>query len=362
MKEAARPPTEHSLPIRIRSVGKSFGGFTALDAVDLDIGAGEFITLLGPSGSGKTTLLNVLAGFLRPERGEVFFGDRDVTLLPPQERNLGVVFQNYALFPHMSVAENVAFPLKARKVGEREREERVEKALDLVQLGGYGTRRIDQLSGGQRQRVALARAVVFEPRIILMDEPLSALDKQLRELMQIELRHLHAKLGATTVYVTHDQREALTMSDRVAVLDRGRILQVDEPRRLYDEPADAFVARFVGESTLLKVKRAGDRHVSLGATLLAAQRALPASGELLLALRAEKMLLLEDGAGEGFNRLSATVTETVFQGDFVTVFARLEGGESVSVRQVARHSGDVPAVGTRTTIGIHPDHTVVVPA
>jgi putative spermidine/putrescine transport system ATP-binding protein len=351
-----------SLPIRVRSVSKAFGGFAALADVSLDIGAGEFITLLGPSGSGKTTLLNVLAGFLRPEAGQVFFGERDVTLLAPQERNLGVVFQNYALFPHMSVAENVAFPLKARKVGESERTARVDKALDLVQLAGFGARRIDQLSGGQRQRVALARAVVFEPKIILMDEPLSALDKQLREVMQIELRHLHAKLGATTVYVTHDQREALTMSDRVAVLDKGRILQVDTPRRLYDEPADAFVARFVGESTLLPVQRAGESEVRLGSTLLTAQRPVSANGNLLLALRAEKMILLQDGAGDGLNRLAATVTEIVFQGDIVTVFAQLESGESVSVRQVARHGENVPAVGSRTVIGIHPEHTVVVSA
>jgi putative spermidine/putrescine transport system ATP-binding protein len=360
LTETARQPESQSLPISVRSVSKAFGGFAALADVSLEIGAGEFITLLGPSGSGKTTLLNVLAGFLRPEAGQVCFGARDVTLLPPQDRNLGVVFQNYALFPHMSVAENVAFPLKARKVGEAERASRVEKALDLVQLGGYGARRIDQLSGGQRQRVALARAVVFEPKIILMDEPLSALDKQLRETMQIELRHLHAKLGATTVYVTHDQREALTMSDRVAVLNQGRILQVDEPRKLYEQPADAFVARFVGESTLLPVKREGERVVSIGGRLLTAQRAVPASGNLLLALRAEKLVLLDDRGGEDLNRLPAVVTETVFQGDAVTIFAQLEGGESVCVRQVARHGQHVPIVGELATLGIHPDHTVVV--
>jgi putative spermidine/putrescine transport system ATP-binding protein len=224
---------ERSLPIKVANVGKRYGSVAVLDDVSLDIAAGEFVTLLGPSGSGKTTLLNIIAGFTRLDGGQVYFGDEDVSLLPAHKRNLGVVFQNYALFPHLSVAENVAFPLRARRVDRAAREDRVARALELVRLPGYGNRGIHQLSGGQRQRVALARAVVFDPKIILMDEPLSALDKQLREEMQIELRHLHAKLGATTVYVTHDQREALTMSDRVAVLKNGRLVQFDAPEGLY---------------------------------------------------------------------------------------------------------------------------------
>jgi putative spermidine/putrescine transport system ATP-binding protein len=356
------PAGESSLPIRIQGLAKAFGSYQALREVDLDIAAGEFVTLLGPSGSGKTTLLNLLAGFLRPDAGQVYFGEREVTLLAPQERNLGVVFQNYALFPHMSVAQNVAFPLQARKVPPAERERRVAKALDLVQLSGFGARRVEELSGGQKQRVALARAVVFEPKIILMDEPLSALDKQLRELMQIELRHLHAKLGSTTVYVTHDQREALTMSDRVAVLNQGRILQVDSPQRLYEQPSDAFVARFVGESTLLPVERAGGRRIRLAGTVLEARAEPPAAGDLLLALRAEKMLLLPDGAppSDVLNLLPAIVTELVYQGDALTVFVRLESGASVAVRQPARHGEPAPQPGMRTVIGIPPEHTVVV--
>src|SRR5215469_1614577 len=204
-----------SLPISMRQVTKKYGNVLALDHVDLDIRSGEFLTLLGPSGSGKTTLLTVLAGFTRPDHGSLRFGDAEMIATPPHKRGVGMLFQ------HMSVAENVAFALRLRGVGRSECIERVEKALEMVRLGGFGSRGIDQLSGGQRQRVALARAMVFEPRIMLMDEPLSALDKQLREHMQIELRQLHDKLGMTTVYVTHDQREALTMSDRIAVVNGG---------------------------------------------------------------------------------------------------------------------------------------------
>jgi len=271
------------------------------------------------------------------------------------------VFQNYALFPHMTVAANVAFPLEARRVPKAEIAGRVERALELVQLGGYGGRAIDQLSGGQRQRVALARAVVFEPRIILMDEPLSALDKQLREHMQIELRHLHAKLGATTVYVTHDQREALTMSDRVAVLNKGRIVQVDAPRRIYEEPADRFVAEFVGESTLIPVERAGDAAVRLDGRVLATAHALPASGPLLLALRSEKLVLAAEAEGT-VNRLDGTVSEIIYQGDSVLVFARLGEGPTVAMRRAARHDdlARLPPVGAPVALALHPQHTVVV--
>ena len=194
------------LPITISGVTKTYGAVYALDSFDLAIQQGEFLTLLGPSGSGKTTLLMALAGFLRPDSGSIKFADREIILTPPHKRDVGMVFQNYALFPHMTVAANVGYPLKLRKRPADEIAEKVEAALDTVQLGGYGARRINQLSGGQRQRVALARAIVFGPRILLMDEPLSALDKQLRERMQIELRHLHERLGMTTVYVTHDQR------------------------------------------------------------------------------------------------------------------------------------------------------------
>ena len=260
-----------SLPISARQITKSFGNLLALDRIDIDIRSGEFLTLLGPSGSGKTTLLMVLAGFSRPDQGSLKFGDAEVIRLAPHKRDVGMVFQSYALFPHMNVAGNIGFPLRLRGVAKAEAALRIEQALEMVQLSGYGGRRVDELSGGQRQRVALARAIVFEPRILLMDEPLSALDKQLREHMQIELRRLHDKLGMTTVCVTHDQREALTMSDRVAVINYGRIMQLDTPQRLYERPANRFVAEFVGESAFLPVIFQGDSSL-LQATLAEGHR------------------------------------------------------------------------------------------
>ncbi len=240
-----------SLPITIDRVRKAFSSYVALDDVSLEIAAGEFLTLLGPSGSGKTTLLMALAGFVRPESGSLIIGDRDITRLSPDKRDIGIVFQNYALFPHMSVLANVEYPLKLRKVPKSEARERALAALARVRLDGYGDRNIAALSGGQRQRVALARAIVFEPRVMLMDEPLSALDKNLREHMQFEIRRLHDDLGITTIYVTHDQREALTMSDRIAVMHAGKIQQIASPSEIYHHPKSRFVAQFMGEANII---------------------------------------------------------------------------------------------------------------
>ena len=220
--------------------------------------------MLGPSGSGKTTLLMAIAGFNRPDSGRICFGDDDVTVLPPHKRGVGMVFQNYALFPHMSVFENVAFPLKLRKIPADEKRQRVTEALQTVQLSDFAERGIDQLSGGQRQRVALARAFVFGPKILLMDEPLSALDKKLREEMQIELKQLHRQLGVTTVYVTHDQREALTMSDRIAVINDGELAQIGTPRDIYNSPTNHFVASFIGESTFLPLTKSDTNFLFFG--------------------------------------------------------------------------------------------------
>ncbi|PKA44620.1 ABC transporter ATP-binding protein (plasmid) [Rhizobium sullae] len=242
-----------SLPIAIGTVRKVFGSYVALNDVSLDVAAGEFLTLLGPSGSGKTTLLMALAGFVRPDSGSLIIGGRDVTRLSPEKREIGIVFQNYALFPHMSVLANVQYPLMLRRVPKAEARERALGALARVKLVGYGERNIAALSGGQRQRVALARAIVFEPRVMLMDEPLSALDKNLREHMQFEIRRLHDDLGVTTIYVTHDQREALTMSDRIAVMDAGEIQQIGKPSEIYHHPTNRFVAEFMGEANILPV-------------------------------------------------------------------------------------------------------------
>src|SRR5215469_3567245 len=238
--------------VKFIDVEKSYDGRTlAVRDLTLEVGRSEFLTLLGPSGSGKTTTLNMLAGFERPTRGEILLGGRPVDRLPPYERNIGMVFQSYALFPHMTVGENVAFPLGVRRIRRAEIADRVRRALAMVRLEAFADRRPAQLSGGQQQRIALARALVFEPSLVLMDEPLGALDKKLREQMQIEIKLLHERFGLTVVYVTRDQSEALTMSDRIAVFHDGRVVQQGTPDRLYTSPADAFVAGFIGENNLL---------------------------------------------------------------------------------------------------------------
>ena len=349
-----------ALPIKVQGVTKAYGRVYALDDVDLDIESGEFLTLLGPSGSGKTTLLMVLAGFTRPDRGSLRFGETEMIRTPPHLRNVGMVFQSYALFPHMSVAGNIGYPLKLRGMDKPLMAERIDWALATVQLEGFSERRIDQLSGGQKQRVALARAIVFEPRILLMDEPLSALDKKLRERMQIELRHLHDQLGMTTVYVTHDQREALTMSDRIAVINHGRLMQLDSPEKLYDRPANPFVADFIGESTFLPVERHGGRMISGGMELKLDSP--PPVGELLLMLRPERVRILNDDEGGKINRFSATVRDVVFQGDSFLLVALLEDGSEVAVRGVVRSAtiAALPKPGSPIALGLEPADTVLI--
>ncbi|MEM7426515.1 MAG: ABC transporter ATP-binding protein [Pseudomonadota bacterium] len=351
-----------ALPISIGNVTKTYGSVFALDDVSLEVESGEFLTLLGPSGSGKTTLLMVLAGFTRPDHGSLKFGEREVIRMPPHKRDVGMVFQNYALFPHMSVAGNVGFPLKLRNVQGAELAERVEGALETVQLGGYGERGIDQLSGGQKQRVALARAIVFEPRILLMDEPLSALDKKLREHMQIELRHLHDKLGMTTVYVTHDQREALTMSDRIAVINHGRLMQLDEPRTIYDHPANTFVADFIGESTFVPVSIAGGKASFGGAALQTADKPDGAARYNLM-MRPERLSFISGRKPKDMNVFKATVSDLVFQGESFLMYAALSDGTQVAVRGATQRDAmaTMPAVGEAVSLGLHRDDTVLIP-
>lgn len=350
-----------ALPITIRGVTKTYGKVFALDHVDLDVKSGEFLTLLGPSGSGKTTLLMVLAGFTRPDHGSVKFGDDEVIRTPPHKRDVGMCFQNYALFPHMTVAANVAFPLKLRGYSKADAAAKSEEALETVQLGGYGDRRVDQLSGGQKQRVALARAIVFEPRILLMDEPLSALDKKLREHMQIELRHLHEKLGMTTVYVTHDQREALTMSDRVAVINHGKLMQLDEPRRLYDRPANRFVADFIGESTFLPVDIQGSTALFAGKELDLAEPPQPGKAYELL-VRPEQISILGENTRTDTNVFDAKVQEIVFQGDSFLLYAELADGSLLSLRGSTHRDtmAKTPDVGEPVRLGLHRDDTVLI--
>jgi len=352
-----------ALPISVSNISKTYGKVHALDDVSLEVRKGEFLTLLGPSGSGKTTLLMVLAGFTRPDCGSLKFGDREVIRTPPHLREVGMTFQSYALFPHMTVAGNVGYPLRLRKVPKLEITTRVEQALETVRLGGFGDRRIDQLSGGQRQRVAVARAIVFEPRILLMDEPLSALDKKLRDQMQIELRQLHEKLGMTTVYVTHDQREALTMSDRIAVVNHRQIMQLATPRDLYERPSNWFVADFIGESTFLRVRRDGDR-VRYGEQALLHTVPAPDKADLLLMIRPERITLAPDGPRPGANNFAAVVTDMVYQGDSYLLHSRLGDGNMIALRGAVRGSSlsAMPSVGDHVTLSMTSEDTVLIDA
>ena len=348
--------------VKISNAVKRYGTFAALNDVSLDVAPGEFLSILGPSGSGKTTLLGLLGGFVQPTSGSIHLGDTDITHMPPHKRDIGIVFQNYALFPHMTVGENITFPLRARRMPKDQWPAKLQAALEMVELSGYADRAISALSGGQRQRVALARAMIFEPRLILMDEPLSALDKQLRETMQLELKQLHAKLGATIIYVTHDQREALTMSDRIAVMKNGRLVQVDNPRDLHDRPCDSFVASFIGEAMLLPVTRDG-AGLSLGGRALHSAHPLPAGDQLFLTVHSEKLAFADAQTAPEANLLPGRVESCLYQGESVRIFVTLEGGQSVSLRLPSNHSGwqMMPERGQSVTLALHPQDTIVVP-
>ncbi len=345
--------------VKISQVQKSYGSFVALDEVSFDIEEGEFVTLLGPSGSGKTTLLNVLAGFTRPTSGSVQVDGKEFLTLPPHRRDVGMVFQSYALFPHMSVLDNVAYPLKLRKVSKDEQKKRSHKALETVKMDHLADRSIQALSGGQRQRVALARAMVFEPRMMLMDEPLSALDKNLREHMQIELKHLHEMLGTTTVYVTHDQREALTMSDRIAVINHGQLMQLDSPSRLYDFPANRFVAEFIGESSFLPVKVV-EGVASLYGNVIATRDEQTGTHDTWLLIRPEKLAWKAPQQG-AVNEVQGVVRDVIYQGDSYLLDMELPDGEAIEVRCNPNTAGiDVPERGRPISFWITQANTVLV--
>jgi len=347
--------------VRFFDVQKTFDGETlVIQNLNLDIYRGEFLTLLGPSGSGKTTTLMMLAGFEPPTHGDILLAGRSLRNVPPHKRDIGLVFQNYALFPHMTVEENLAFPLLARRRRRAEIAERIAQALDMVQLGGLGKRRPNQLSGGQQQRVALARALVFEPTLVLMDEPLGALDKQLREQMQLEVRHIHERLGVTVVYVTHDQSEALTMSDRIAVFDKGAIQQLAEPQTLYDEPANSFVAGFIGENNRLigkVVSITGDEcAVELEAGGLVYALAVNVDGvgtRTLLSLRPERVIVNPD-ADHCPNRFPACLEEIIYQGDHLRVRVSVCGRDDFTIKIPRSVNGSPMARGQTLTIGWNP--------
>jgi putative spermidine/putrescine transport system ATP-binding protein len=328
--EAAHPD------VRLVTLRKAYGDVLAVDGVDLDIPSGEFFTLLGPSGSGKTTTLRLIAGFELPDAGHVELHGTDVTRRPPYERDVNTVFQDYALFPHMTVAENVGYGLRVRGIRRNVRMQRVQHALELVRLDpAFGTRKPVQLSGGQRQRVALARAIVNEPRVLLLDEPLGALDLKLRQQLQIELKAIQQKLGITFVYVTHDQEEALTMSDRIAIFDQGKIAQIGAPAELYEHPATEFVAGFVGVSNVLE--RDGRRFT----------------------VRPEKIHMLEEDGAADAGLESGRIREVVYVGMFTRYIVELDsGGELTVVRQNLETSSAeaLESRGRRVRLHWRPDH------
>mgnify|MGYP001973653437 CR=1 FL=1 len=321
-------------------VQKSYDGETlVVKDLNLSIGRGEFLTMLGPSGSGKTTCLMMLAGFETATHGEIRLGGQEINNIPPHKRGIGMVFQNYALFPHMTVAENLAFPLEVRKMGKSEREQKVKRALDMVQMGDFGGRRPAQLSGGQQQRIALARALVFEAELVLMDEPLGALDKQLREHMQFEIKHIADNLGITVVYVTHDQTEALTMSDRVAVFQDGRIQQLDPPDVLYEEPQNSFVAQFIGENNTLhgtvKSITADKAVVELdnGEMIDTVPVNVNAVGDrTLVSIRPERVEFNKDRLAADAHTLKAEVLEFIYMGDIYRTKLRVAGNDDFIVK------------------------------
>ena len=353
--------------IRLENLTRKYGTVPAVDNVSLHIGEGEFYSLLGPSGCGKSTTLRMVAGFVAPTSGRILIGGQDVTALPPEKRDIGIVFQNYAIFPHMSVAENIAFGLKLRKKSREEIETAVREALTQVGLAGFEDRYQRNLSGGQQQRVALARVLVTHPRILLLDEPLSALDKALREEMKFWIKDLQQRLGITTIYVTHDQDEALTMSDRIGVMCGGRIEQSGTPREIYEEPTTLFVTTFIGQSNILQTVFEGNENgravVSVDGQRLTARasdtftRGSPAR----LAIRPENILMGEEADRAGLNVLKATVASETYQGAMVRYRLNMGEQEIVAERQNQAHLSRWQ-VGDIVNVGWAPDRARLLPA
>lgn len=349
--------------VEFERVQKSYDGETlVVKDLNLSLPKGEFLTMLGPSGSGKTTCLMMLAGFETATHGEIRLDGREINNIPPHKRGIGMVFQNYALFPHMTIAENLSFPLEVRNFGKSEREEKIKRALDMVEMGDFGNRRPAQLSGGQQQRVALSRALVFEPELVLMDEPLGALDKQLREKMQFEITHLAHRLGITVVYVTHDQTEALTMSDRVAVFEDGRIQQLAPPDELYEKPQNSFVAQFIGENNTLEgVVKEINGDVALvqldGGELIKCKPInVSKPGERTrVSIRPERVELNKDRMRDDVHTLKAEVMEFIYMGDIFRTRLKVAGNDEFIVK--TRNAPDQVRLkpGTMVDIGWLPE-------
>ena len=349
---------EEKKGVCLQSLTKKFGKVVAVDEISLHVDEGEFLTLLGPSVSGKTTTLMMIAGFELPTAGKIFIRGKDVMMVPPHERNIGMVFQNYALFPHMTVSNNVAFPLKMRKLSKKEITQRVGRVLEIVKLPGFENRLPRQLSGGQQQRVALARALIYDPPLLLMDEPLGALDKKLREHMQIEIRNLQRELIITSLYVTHDQQEALTMSDRVAVFDQGKIQQVGTPDELYEKPSNPFVADFIGESNFIAghiiglednsaIMTSEDREIEIPCPRMSG---LVMEQKVQLVIRPEKIRFVEPS----FNplvRVDGVVEELIYSGEVRRYTIRISHEQTIDLKQQIMHGVKAFRKGDRVSVG-----------
>ena len=352
--------------LSLDAVEKKYGGLVVLARTDLDVRPGEFFGLIGPSGSGKSTLLGMIAGFVPPSAGRILLNGTDIVSLPPYRRNLGMVFQNYALFPHMTVAENIAFPLRMRKLQRGEIETRVHRMLEIVRLAGLGERSPAQLSGGQQQRVALARAASYDPSLLLMDEPLGALDKNLREEMQYEIKRFHREIGATVLYVTHDQDEAATMSDRIAILNQGRIVQVGRPRELYEAPATSFVASFLGEANLFEVAAVSQsspprlRVETKDGLTVSANQPADFEANAVICVRPEAIQIAKS-AGAAANVLAGRVLDVVYTAGSLRYRVEVGGGRVVLVRRPLQRQAAVMEVGSPVYLSWDVSDTILVP-
>ena len=371
MDTAATRPSTDAAVVMLERVVKRFGGVTAVDDLSLDVARGEFFSMLGPSGCGKTTTLRMIGGFESPSEGVIRLDGRDVTDLPAYKRDVNTVFQSYGLFPHLNVFENVAFGLRRKSVGGAEVNRRVGEALELVSLAGYGKRRPAQLSGGQQQRVALARALVNHPPVLLLDEPLGALDLKLRKQMQLELKRIQDEVGITFIFVTHDQEEAMTISDRIAVMNRGRIEQLGRPEDVYERPATQFVAEFLGASNLIDGTYRGERDgwgtVELGeGDTIRIPRGSPAAAgsSVRVGVRPEKLHVFANGSEvpSDHNSITATLRNAVFVGVSYQYFFDASGGRQLSAFDRNSGRGAIAAPGARVRLAWRPEHTFVIPA
>jgi putative spermidine/putrescine transport system ATP-binding protein len=366
MAASPEPLAPTNAMVELAGLSKRYGTVDALLPVDLSIGKGEFVTLLGPSGSGKSTLLNLIAGMVSPTAGTITIDGRDATTMPTNQRGLGMVFQNYALMPHMTVFENIAFPLQVRRMGREEIRQRVDRVLDLIQLRHVADRRPKALSGGQQQRISLARCIVYNPALILMDEPLGALDKNLREQMQLEIKRLHAELGITMLYVTHDQDEALTMSDRIVLMNGGRIEQQGRPEQLYFEPETVFSAQFIGSSNIIAgtvEKDAGD-----GKAIRTAIGIFPVPDgsnrfdigqPTMLLVRPENLLMVDHGTA--LPHIAGRLEDSIVMGGVIRHFLRCEDGSVIIVQELNQPGQARPARGTTVCAGWNASHGRLLP-